>query len=102
MVAGILDLLFAEQRTLDADGFDAYADGGGLLGALPGGLAQVLGRWGALVVLVLLGVVVGQPHQRMVAAPDGSARRRDVHSPAVRAAGAVVLGPVQPGRRRST
>jgi S-DNA-T family DNA segregation ATPase FtsK/SpoIIIE len=57
VVAGLLDLLFAEQRTVDADGFDAYADGGGLLGALPGGLAQLLGRWGAFVVLLLLGVV---------------------------------------------
>jgi S-DNA-T family DNA segregation ATPase FtsK/SpoIIIE len=57
VVAGVLDLLFAEQRTMGADGFGAYADGGGLLGAVPGGLAQVLGRWGALVVLVLLGIV---------------------------------------------
>lgn len=57
VVAGVLDLLFAEQRTIEADGYDAYADGGGLLGALPGGLAQVLGRWGAFVVLLLLGVV---------------------------------------------
>ena len=57
VVAGMLDLLFAEQRTIDADGFDAYADGGGLLGAVPGGLAQVLGRWGAFAVLALLGAV---------------------------------------------
>lgn len=57
VVAGLLDLLFAEGRTITDDGLDAYADGGGLLGAVPGGLAQVLGRWGAVVVLVLLGVV---------------------------------------------
>jgi S-DNA-T family DNA segregation ATPase FtsK/SpoIIIE len=57
VVAGVLDLLFAEERTIQADGLDAYAEGGGLFGALPGGLALVLGRWGALVVLLLLGVV---------------------------------------------
>jgi len=57
VAAGILDLLLAEQRTITADGMDAYAEGGGLVGAVPGGLAQVLGRWGAFVVLVLLGIV---------------------------------------------
>ncbi len=57
VVAGILDLLLAEDRTVTDDGIDAYARGGGLLGALPGGVAQVLGRWGALVVLLLVGIV---------------------------------------------
>ena len=86
VVAGMLDLLFAEQRTIDADGFDAYADGGGLLGAVPGGLAQVLGRWGAFAVLALLGAVsvslvsgwsLRQMGQRVV----------DITAPAGRAAG---------------
>lgn len=57
VVAGVLDLLLAEGRTVEADGLDAYAPGGGLLGAGPGGLALVVGRWGALVVLAMLGVV---------------------------------------------
>jgi S-DNA-T family DNA segregation ATPase FtsK/SpoIIIE len=57
VVAGVLDLVLAEGRTVADDGLDAYADGGGLVGAVPGALAQVVGRWGALVVLVLLGVV---------------------------------------------
>jgi len=57
VVAGVLDVLLAERRTIAVDGVDAYAPGGGLLGALPGGLALVLGRWGALAVLAMLGVV---------------------------------------------
>ena len=57
VVAGLLDLLLADGRTVDADGIDAYEAGGGLLGAVPGALAAVVGRWGALVVLLLLGVV---------------------------------------------
>jgi S-DNA-T family DNA segregation ATPase FtsK/SpoIIIE len=56
VVAGTLDLLLAEGRTITDDGMDAYAPGGGLLGAVPGGLALLVGRWGALAVLVLLGV----------------------------------------------
>ncbi|MHB1137323.1 MAG: DNA translocase FtsK 4TM domain-containing protein, partial [Microthrixaceae bacterium] len=56
VVAGVLDLLLAEGVNLTEDGLDAYAVGGGLLGALPGGLALLVGRWGALVVLLLLGL----------------------------------------------
>ena len=86
VVAGILDLLFAEQRTLDADGFDAYADGGGLLGALPGGLAQVLGRWGAFVVLVMLGVVAASLISGWSLRQMGQ-RVAELTSPALRALG---------------
>ncbi len=56
VAAGVLDLLLAEGATIAEDGLDAYAGGGGLLGALPGGLALLVGRWGALVVLLLLGL----------------------------------------------
>ena len=85
VAAGILDLLFAEQRTVDADGFDAYADGGGLLGALPGGLAQVLGRWGRVRGAGHARRGVGEPHQRLVPSPDGP-RVAEVVTPAARAA----------------
>ena len=57
VAAGLLDLFLAEERTLDEFGFGAYSAGGGLLGAVPGGLALLVGRWGALAVLVLLGLV---------------------------------------------
>ena len=57
VLAGLLDLFLAEERTLDEFGFGAYSAGGGLLGAVPGGLALLVGRWGALAVLVLLGLV---------------------------------------------
>ena len=57
VVAGLLDLFLAEGRTLDESGFGAYELGGGLLGAVPGGLALLVGRWGAVAVLVLLGLV---------------------------------------------
>src|SRR5690606_14875065 len=38
------------------DGLDAYAPGGGYLGAVPGGVSLLVGRWAALVILLLLGV----------------------------------------------
>ncbi len=57
VVAGLADLLLAEGMTVEADGWDAYAGGGGLLGALLGSLGHLIGRWGAVVVLLLLGVV---------------------------------------------
>lgn len=57
VAAGLLDLFLAEGRTLDESGFGAYTAGGGLLGAVPGGLALFVGRWGAMAVLVLLGLV---------------------------------------------
>ena len=56
VVAGLLDLFFEEGASIASDGFGAYSDGGGLLGALLGSIAVVLGRWGAVCVLVLLGV----------------------------------------------
>ena len=56
VVAGLLDLLFAQDRTIAQDGLDAYSPGGGLLGAVPGGLALVVGRVGALAVLLLIGI----------------------------------------------
>ncbi len=57
VVAGILDLLLADGRTVSEHGMSAYAPGGGFLGAVPGSAALVLGRWGALAVLVMLGAV---------------------------------------------
>ncbi len=56
VVAGLLDLFFEEGASITSDGFGAYSDGGGLLGALLGSLAVVLGRWGAAGVLILLGI----------------------------------------------
>ena len=56
VAAGVLDLIGAEGATIADGGLGAYADGGGLLGAVPGGLALLVGRWGALVVLLLLGL----------------------------------------------
>lgn len=56
VAAGLLDLLFAQDRTITVNGLDAYAPGGGLLGAMPGGLALAVGRWGAFALLLLLGV----------------------------------------------
>lgn len=56
VAAGVLDLVAADGRTVSADGLDAYAPGAGFLGAVPGGLELLLGRWGALAVLVLLGL----------------------------------------------
>ncbi|HTN99185.1 MAG TPA: DNA translocase FtsK, partial [Microthrixaceae bacterium] len=56
VVAGILDLVFAEGVTITADGYDAYSGGGGLLGAVSGGMALLVGRWTALAVLVIFGI----------------------------------------------
>jgi len=56
VVAGLLDLFLADGRSITVDGLDAYAPGGGLLGALPGGIALGVGRFGAVAVLVLIGV----------------------------------------------
>lgn len=57
VVAGLLDLLLAEGRTVEADGIDAYAPGGGLLGAAMGSIAHLIGRWGAFVLLLLVGIL---------------------------------------------
>ncbi|MGB6058642.1 MAG: DNA translocase FtsK, partial [Microthrixaceae bacterium] len=56
VVAGILDVLFAENKTITADGYDAYAGAGGMLGAGVGGMGLLVGRWTTLAVLVLFGV----------------------------------------------
>ncbi len=57
VVAGMLDLFFEEGASISADGLGAYSSGGGLLGAFFGSLALLLGRWGAVVVLLVLGVL---------------------------------------------
>ena len=58
VVLGILDVFLGEQLTVDRDGLDAFADAGGLVGAAAaGGLGRFLGRWGALAVLVVVGVL---------------------------------------------
>ncbi len=58
VVTGVLDVFLGEGATIAEDGVDAFADAGGLLGAAVGGaLARFLGRWGALTVLVVLGVL---------------------------------------------
>ena len=58
VVLGVLDVFLGEQRTVERDGLDAFADAGGLLGAgAAGALGRFLGRWGALAVLVVLGIL---------------------------------------------
>lgn len=56
VVAGMLDLFFEEGASISRDGLGAYSSGGGLLGALFGSLAVLLGRWAAVAVLLVLGV----------------------------------------------
>lgn len=56
VLAAMLDLLFADEATIADGGLDAFADAGGLLGALLGAISMFVGRWGALVVFVLLGI----------------------------------------------
>ena len=56
VVAGMLDLFFEEGASITRDGLGAYSSGGGLLGALFGSLAVLLGRWAAVAVLFVLGV----------------------------------------------
>ncbi len=56
VVAGMLDLFFEEGASISRDGFGTYSSGGGLLGALFGSIAVLLGRWGAVAVLLVLGV----------------------------------------------
>jgi S-DNA-T family DNA segregation ATPase FtsK/SpoIIIE len=58
VVCGLADLFAGQDLTVADDGLDAYAGAGGLLGAAVGGaLARVVGRWGAVAVLVALGVL---------------------------------------------
>jgi len=57
VLAGLLDLFFEEGASITKDGVGAYSDGGGLIGAFLGGIAVVVGRWGASLVLLLFGVL---------------------------------------------
>jgi S-DNA-T family DNA segregation ATPase FtsK/SpoIIIE len=58
VIAGVLDVFGGEGLSVEADGLDAFAGAGGLLGAgVAGGLAALVGRWGALAVLVGLAVL---------------------------------------------
>lgn len=57
VVAGLLDLLLAEGRTVEEHGWVAYGVGGGAVGAMLGSAAVLVGRWGAVVVMLLLGVL---------------------------------------------
>ncbi|MFZ4516769.1 MAG: DNA translocase FtsK [Microthrixaceae bacterium] len=58
VVVGMLHLFAADRASVEADGLDAYAGAGGLLGAgVGGGLAQVLGKWGAFAVLLAVAVL---------------------------------------------
>lgn len=58
VLAGTLDVFLGEGLTVTADGVDAYSGAGGLLGAaVAGGLARLVGRWGALAVLLGLAVI---------------------------------------------
>ncbi|MFM7064204.1 MAG: DNA translocase FtsK, partial [Actinomycetes bacterium] len=74
---GVLDLLLGEDPT--ATGLDKFADAGGYAGALVGGIAAVVSRWGALVVMVLLGVfaaslLTGRSVQQLGATAAAGAR----------------------------
>ncbi len=58
VVVGMLHLFAADRATIDADGLDAYAGAGGLAGAgVGGGLAGILGTWGAVAVLLAVSVL---------------------------------------------
>ncbi len=56
VAAGLLDLLLADDRTIAEHGWTAYEPGGGLLGALIGSVALLVGRWGGVAVMAVLGV----------------------------------------------
>ncbi len=76
-VLGALDLLLGEAPT--ASGLDKFADAGGYAGALVGGIAAVVSRWGALVVMVLLGIfaaslLTGRSVQQLGATAAAGAR----------------------------
>jgi S-DNA-T family DNA segregation ATPase FtsK/SpoIIIE len=86
-VLGLLDVALGEGRSVDLDGFDAFAEAGGLIGAgVAGVVERLVGRWGALAVLVVLAVLAasllsGRP-LRQVAHDVGR-----VAAPACRAVG---------------
>ncbi len=57
-VLGLLDVALGQDRGVEADGLDAFAEAGGLVGAgVAGAFEQFVGRWGALAVLVVLAVL---------------------------------------------
>lgn len=57
-LVGLLHVVFGVERSIGRDGLDAYSGAGGLLGAgTAGALERVVGRWGALAVLVVTGVL---------------------------------------------
>ena len=57
---GLLDVAFGQGLSVDADGMDAYANAGGLVGAGVSGLFEsVVGMWGALAVLAVMAVLAG-------------------------------------------
>lgn len=78
-VAGLLHA-FVEPPSIDTAGLDAFADAGGLVGAASGGgLAQLLGRWGAIVVMfILAGLAItllsGRPVRELLAMARHRAR----------------------------
>ena len=58
VLLGMAQLIAGQDVSIGADGFDAFAEAGGLLGAAIGvPLSSLLGRWGACAVLVALAVL---------------------------------------------
>ncbi|UDY36828.1 DNA translocase FtsK [Dermatobacter hominis] len=55
---GLLDVALGQDRSIEPDGLDAYAEAGGLVGAgVAGVFERLVGRWGALAVLVVLALL---------------------------------------------
>ncbi len=58
VVLGLLDVTMGDGVSIDTGGLDAFAQAGGLIGAgVAGAFELVVGRWGALAVLVVLAVL---------------------------------------------
>ena len=58
VLLGMAQLIAGQDVSVSADGFDAFAEAGGLFGAAIGvPLSSLLGRWGAFAVLVALAVL---------------------------------------------
>ena len=57
VLVGAAHLFGSQDVTVTGDGLDAYSEGGGLTGAvIGGGISTVVGRWGALAVLIVVAV----------------------------------------------
>ncbi|MBS1837243.1 MAG: DNA translocase FtsK 4TM domain-containing protein, partial [Actinobacteria bacterium] len=57
-LGGLLHVVGGQGRSIESGGLGAYSDAGGLLGAgVAGAFERVVGRWGALAVLVVLAVL---------------------------------------------